>query len=60
MEADFINEYISRLNSNLHDAISKNVMHETRVALLERALAESQLDNEKLKKQNKKTETPTV
>ena len=60
MEADYVNEYIARLNANLHDAVSKIVMHETRIALLERALTESRLENEKLKKQTKKTETPTV
>jgi hypothetical protein len=60
METEFVNEYITRLNATLHDAVSRNVMHETRVALLEKALSESQIQVEKLKKQNKKTETPTV
>jgi hypothetical protein len=60
MEAEFVNEYINRLLANLHDLTSRNVMHETRVALLEKALSESQIQVEKLKKQNKKTETPTV
>lgn len=60
MEADFVNEYIARLNANLHDAVSKNVMHETRIALLEKALSEVQLELQQLKNKNKKAETPTV
>jgi hypothetical protein len=60
MEADFVNEYITRLNANLHDAVSKNVMHETRIALLEKALSEVQLELQQLKNKNKKAETPTV
>jgi hypothetical protein len=39
MEADFVNEYINRLTVNLHDAVSKNVLHETRMALLEKNYA---------------------
>lgn len=39
MEADFVNEYINRLTSNLHEAVSKNVLHETRMALLEKNYA---------------------
>ncbi len=60
MEADFVNEYIARLNANLHDAVSKNVMHETRIALLEKALSEVQTELQQLKNKNKKAETPTV
>lgn len=60
METDFVNEYITRLNANLHDAVSKNVMHETRIALLEKALSEVQLELQQLKNKNKKAETPTV
>lgn len=60
METDFVNEYIARLNANLHDAVSKNVMHETRIALLEKALSEVQLELQQLKNKNKKAETPTV
>ncbi len=39
MEAEFVNEYINRLTSNLHEAVSKNVLHETRMALLEKNYA---------------------
>lgn len=60
METDFVNEYITRLNANLHDAVSKNVMHETRIALLEKALSEVQLELQQLKNKNKKAETPAV
>ena len=60
MEAEFVNEYIARLNANLHDATSKNVMHETRIALLEKALSESNIELEKLKNKNKKAEDPTL
>lgn len=60
MEAEFVNEYIARLNANLHDATSKNVMHETRIALLEKALSESNIELEKLRNKNKKAEDPTL
>lgn len=60
MEAEFVNEYIARLNANLHDATSKNVMHETRIALLEKALSESNTELEKLRNKNKKAEDPTL
>jgi hypothetical protein len=60
MEADFVNEYINRLTMNLHDAVSKSVLHETRLALLEKSLASLQTDYqqtllelEKLKKKTK-------
>lgn len=48
MEAEFVNEYISRLIANLHDAVSKNVLHETKVAVLEKSLAALQADHEKV------------
>ncbi len=54
MEAEFVNEYITRLNAYLHDATSKNVMHETRIALLEKALSESNIELEKLRNKTKK------
>lgn len=60
MEAEFVNEYIARLNANLHDATSKNVMHETRIALLEKALSESNIELEKLRNKNKKAQDPTL
>lgn len=46
MEADFVNEYINRLTANLHDAVSKNVLHEARLALLEKSLASLQAEHE--------------
>lgn len=48
MEADFVNEYINRLTTNLHEAVSKNVLHETRMALLEKSFAILQGEHEKL------------
>jgi hypothetical protein len=39
METDFVNEYINRLTVNLHEAVSKNVLHEARMALLEKSYA---------------------
>jgi hypothetical protein len=48
MEAEFVNEYIARLIANLHDAVSKNVLHEARVAILEKSLATLQGEHEKL------------
>jgi|APGre2960657404_1045060.scaffolds.fasta_scaffold836351_1 hypothetical protein len=46
MEADFVNEYINRLTVNLHDAVSKNVLHETRMALLEKNYAILQTEHQ--------------
>ena len=48
MEAEFVNEYISRLTSNLHDNVSKNVLLETRLAILEKSLASLQTEHQKL------------
>jgi hypothetical protein len=36
MEAEFVNEYIARLNSTIHDLIGKNIMLETRLVMAER------------------------
>jgi hypothetical protein len=64
MEAEFVNEYINRLTTNLHDAVSKNVLHETRMALLEKNYAilqtehqQALLELEKLKKKTKSSES---
>lgn len=46
MEAEFVNEYISRLIANLHDSVSKNVLNEARVAVLEKSLATLQAELE--------------
>lgn len=46
MEADFVNEYINRLTVNLHEAVSKNVLHEARLTLLEKSLASLQAQHE--------------
>jgi hypothetical protein len=60
MEAEFVNEYINRLTLNLHDTVSKNVLHEARLALLEKSYASLQVEHqqvllelEKLKKKTK-------
>lgn len=60
MEAEFVNEYVNRLTLNLHESVSKNVLHETRLALLEKSYASLQaehqqvlLELEKLKKKTK-------
>lgn len=49
MDADFINEYISKLTSGLHDTVSKNVLLETRLSLLEKTCNAIQVEHEKLK-----------
>lgn len=46
MEAEFVNEYINRLTVNLHEAVSKNVLHEARLALLEKSLTSLQAEHE--------------
>lgn len=48
MEAEFVNEYINRLTINLHDAISKNVLHETRLAILEKSHASLQTQHQQV------------
>jgi hypothetical protein len=60
MEAEFVNEYINRLTANLHESVSKNVLHEARLALLEKSYASLQVEHqqsllelEKLKKKTK-------
>ena len=63
MEAEFVNEYISKLNAKLHDTTSQLVMAETRVAMAEKLVATLQVDLkqcqselEKLQKKNTKPE----
>lgn len=46
MEAEFVNEYINRLTVSLHEAVSKNVLHETRLALLEKSYASLQTEHQ--------------
>ena len=60
MEAEFVNEYINRLTTSLHEAVSKNVLHEARLALLEKSYASLQTEHqqtlqelERLKKKSK-------
>ena len=54
MEAEFVNEYISRLIANLHDSVSKNVLQEARVAVLEKSLATLQSEHERLVQENER------
>jgi hypothetical protein len=63
MEAEFVNEYISRLLANLHDLTSKNIMLETRLAMADKTVASLQakiVDLEKLGNKNKKAEDTSV
>jgi hypothetical protein len=60
MEAEFVNEYISRLIANLHDLTSKNVLLETRLAMAEKAIANLQAENEKLQVKPKKPASDAV
>ena len=46
MDAEFVNEYINRLTVNLHDATSKNVLHETRLTILEKSLTNLQTEHQ--------------
>lgn len=60
MEAEFVNEYISRLLANVHDLTSKNVMLETRLALAEKLVANLQADLQEHRNKNKKAQDPTL
>ena len=64
MEADFVNEYINRLTLSLHEAVSKGVLQETRLALLEKSYASLQAEHQKaieeLEKLKKKTKPSDV
>ena len=63
MEAEFVNEYISRLLASVHDLTSKNIMLETRLAMAEKAMVSLQakiVDLEKLGNKNKKVEDTSV
>jgi hypothetical protein len=63
MEAEFINEYISRLLASVHDLTSKNIILETRLAMADKTVASLQskvVDLEKLGNKNKKAEDSSV
>jgi len=63
MEAEFVNEYISRLLANLHDLTSKNIMLETRLVMADKTVTSLQAkigDLEKLGNKNKKAEDSSV
>jgi hypothetical protein len=60
MEAEFVNEYISRLIANLHDLTSKNVLLETRLAMADKIIANLQTENEKLQVKPKKPASDAV
>ena len=63
MEAEFVNEYISRLLANLHDLTSKNIMLETRLVMADKTMTSLQakiVALEKLGNKNKKVEDTSV
>lgn len=63
MEAEFVNEYISRLLANIHDLTSKNIMLETRLVMADKTVTSLQAkigDLEKLGNKNKKVEDNSV
>ena len=63
MEAEFVNEYISRLLANLHDLTSKNIMLETRLVMADKTVTSLQakiIALEKLGNKNKKAEDTSV
>lgn len=63
MEAEFVNEYISRLLANLHDLTSKNIMLETRLVMADKTMTSLQakiVALEKLGNKNKKAEDTSV
>lgn len=59
MEAEFINEYISRLIAKLHDLTSQNVMTETRLALAEKQNANLQVELQQTKVELEKLQKKT-
>ena len=63
MEAEFVNEYISRLLANLHDLTSKNIILETRLVMADKTVASLEAkiaDLEKVGNKNKKAEDSPV
>lgn len=54
MEAEFVNEYISKLTLTLHDQVSKNVLLETKLAMLEKNIARVQEDYRNLELEHTK------
>ena len=63
MEAEFVNEYISRLLANLHDLTSKNIMLETRLVMADKTMTSLQakiVALEKLGNKNKTAEDTSV
>ena len=67
MEAEFINEYIARLLSNLSDVTNKAIMLETRLALADKVIAslqvelrEKEIQVEKLQSKKTKTESSPI
>ena len=63
MEAEFVNEYISRLLANIHDLTSKNIMLETRLVMADKTMTSLQakiVALEKLGNKNKKVEDTSV
>ena len=63
MEAEFVNEYISRLLANIHDLTSKNIMLETRLVMADKTMTSLQAKIaalEKLGNKNKKVEDNSV
>ena len=63
MEAEFVNEYISRLLASVHDLTSKNVMLETRLVMADKTMTSLQakiVALEKLGNKNKKVEDTSV
>lgn len=49
MEAEFVNEYITRLNATIHDLTGKNIMLETRLVIAERVSSSVSKELEELK-----------
>ena len=48
MDTEFINEYISKLTSLVHELINKNVMLEAKLSLAEKASSKLQQEVDKL------------
>lgn len=59
METEFINEYIAKLTSTLHELTNKNILLEARLAMADKASSNLRKQIESLEKELEKTQDKT-